>query len=415
MDIGINQTLIRMLNLNREKESTHFGNAIILKSALAAGVYCVMAVSLLFTNYNQSTIYLTYILGIARIGNMFQGAFISLFDSKERFVLSSVLNSSFSLSYLTGTVMVILASGSYYQIAQVRAGVVVAFIAVLAVFSLSMLSVSFSFKDLRSFVLNALPFSLSTIFSNTYRNSNIIILSMMMGTLPSGAFNNGYIFFISLFFIPINMNRVLLPYLYKLKFAENKKKFQFAHDIYAKAYSFISFGIILFFWGFGEEIIRLLYGSKYDESIMVVKLVSLAIPFVFSPATVIITALDKQRYNTVTQGIAAIVNVLASVILIWLWGINGAAVAVVLTYGMINQSAYWYLVKNKYIRYRATLRAQIKLTLVVVTLLVALSLVRGSVLWLATLPATAILYCLAVVVLLIRSDDIRVLKETLKK
>ncbi len=170
----------------------------------------------------------------------------------------------------------------------------------------------------------------------------------------------------------------------------------------------------MFFWGFGEEIIRLLYGSKYDESIMVVKLVSLAIPFVFSTATVIITALDKQRYNTVTQGIAAIVNVLASVILIWLWGINGAAVAVVLTYGMINQSAYWYLVKNKYIRYRATLRAQIKLTLVVVTLLVALSLVRGSVLWLATLPATAILYCLAVVVLLIRSDDIRVLKETLK-
>ena len=158
-DIGINVTLIRALNLEKEYENEHFTNAFYLKLGLSVTMYIVMAISLLLTGYNRDVINLTLILGLVRIGNEFMRTYYALDEAKQQFLFPSVVNSLYVVFFFLGVVAVIFFQGNYYHLCLVRLVVVYLFIALLTVHIFKKVKFRLKIPLFIAFIKSAIPFS----------------------------------------------------------------------------------------------------------------------------------------------------------------------------------------------------------------------------------------------------------------
>ncbi len=412
-NIGINQALIRAINIESRYEKEHFTNNLILKTFLAIIAYIVLVISLFFTNYNSDIIYLTLIFGFVRIGNEFLVSFYALNDAKEQFSVQAIFTSLFSMSFLASTIIIILVNGNYFHFAYVRAILVIIFLLVILIMTFKNFNLKFNLLTLKKFIKETIPFSLSIVYGNLIQRTNIIILSLMHGPVYSGIFNNGYLFYVSLQFIPINLHRVLLPYLYKIQYEDNKEKFQFAFDIFSKYLTIISFFILINIFLYSKDIIITLFGEKYRDSINILKIISLGIPFMFSIAITIITALDKQRIVSNITGICAIINIIANIILIYFFKTEGAAIAVVVTIFFIFLFTHLYLRIKNFIKLKKILLIYIKLIIITGITFAINQYFLKIISILFSITIINLIFIIAAYIFVVNKNDIRIIKETL--
>ena len=410
-DIGVNGTLQRMISKDPSKERQYFGSTIAIKSAFSVAAYAMMALSLLLTNYSHNVVCLTLIMGAFRIGNEYHQTFTALFDVKERFFLSSFFRSAFSVAFLCATVCVVLLKGDYFALAWARLAIVAAFIVMLVYASFRTVMPSLRRSAFRSFFMHAVPFGLTSIMMFIYQRLNIIMLSLMHGSLPVGIFTNGYMFFSTLFFIPANAVRVLLPYLYRTDAGRDREKFQFAFNFYSKMLLICGFYITLLIVLYAEPIIRIVFGSKYDASIPVLQISALGVPFVFSVAPTIITSLDKQRVLARIQFAGLLVNIASSFILIKLWVSEGAAGASVLTYAFTNTASVVYLSMAGAVSARYYWVGFAELTAVAAACFFVMHRFFAGLPLVPSAALASILFFVPVAALMLRKDDIRIAKE----
>ncbi len=410
-DIGINATLIRSLRLNKAKKDENVTNNLLIKSCLSIITYCIMAVSLYFTNYNETVINLTLLYGVVRVGNEFMNAFYAVQYAEEKFLRQSIINSSFSLIYAITTGLIIILNGNNFHFAISRMMIVIIYVTFLLIALLSRFNIKFDFLSFKYFSVQAFYFGLSKIFNNALNRINIVILSLITGSLYTGIFNNGYLFFHSIFFIPSNFSTVLLAYLYKISFKENPKKFQFAFDIYTKMLSIISFYIMIIFILYAEPIIKFIYGTRYLPSVPIVQIVALAIPALFNVSGIIITALDKQKFSAYIQGMACLINIAANIIFIKYFKAEGAAIATVLTYYVLNLMYNIFLVRYKYISMKSTTFVILKQCFIflVVYELYFTFLIRYHIIY--NIILITVIYVVLVFIFQIKKNDIRIMRE----
>ncbi len=411
-DPGIGGALVRAISREPELERAHFAGALAAKLIFSIGSYGALALALYFTGFNRNTVYLALILGIARVGNVFLAGFYALYDAKERFLLSSFFNSSFSFSVLAGTVFVVLLKGDYFALAWVRAGIVLAYIAVVGALTLYYFRPMWKPGRFPGFLKSAIPFGMSSLFNNILQNAAVPILSLMHGTTPAGIFTTGYLFLSSLFFIPSNLNRVLLPYLYRCPYPEQKEKFQFAHDLYAKLYALMSLYIFIVLFFYSREFILIVFGERYAASIDVLRVSAFGVPFVFTVAGALIQALDLQRSLARIQAAGAAFNIIACVALIRLYGAEGAAAAVAATCMLLFFLMYYFLYRRHYVRLYSTFFVYVKLALITLALYALYTTLLSSIFFIYSFMIVSALYAGVSILLLITKDDIRVLQET---
>ena len=80
-------------------------------------------------------------------------------------------------------------------------------------------------------------------------------------------------------------------------------------------------------------VVPLLFGSAYNEAVLTLALLALAVPFLFvnSGLTHALLALERERLYLYFFGVCLVVNIGANLVLIPSWGRNGAALATLLT------------------------------------------------------------------------------------
>jgi O-antigen/teichoic acid export membrane protein len=410
-NIGINQTLIRAINLDRNLEREHFANTLIIKTILSVIVYIVLVISLNFTGYNENTMFLILIIGIVRIGNEYLSSFYAIYDAKEKFFSISFFNSTFSLSILSGTILVILYNGDYFDLVNIRLAVVILFISIITFLTLRNLRPKINLLTIKDFFKNSIPFAATSILGNINQNINIVILSLLKGTIYSGIFTNGMMFIKSLIFIPMTFSRVLIPYLYKINFKENKEKFQFAYDLYSKYLAIISFYIFIILFLYSHELIVLIFSKKYIGSVEVLRVLSLCLPVIFTVSGSIITALDLQKYNTYFYGITAIINIIANVVLIHYFDAIGAAIAIIVTQLILYILTHGFLSLKNYVKYKNILLIFIKLYSISFTIFIINHYLFSSFYFLISFFASSTIYIIMISVLILTKDDLRILKE----
>ena len=274
-------------------------------------------------------------------------------------------------------------------------------------------NIKFSKSTMWYFLKSSIPFGLYSIFWYSLQRTNILILSLIHGTDPVGYFNNGFIFLVTLTFIPANMNKVLVPFLYKTSYEHDKIKYQFTFDIFSKLFGIVSFYLFLMLFLFSKNIIALLFGAKYTQSASILEISAFAIPFLFNTASTIITSLDNQHINTRIAGWAVVLNLILNLTFIYYFEANGAAIASVITFGFIFITSHVIVWKYRILSLRKIFLVNIRLIIVAVIVFMFHRIMLQNMNWIFTAAIDSIIFATLTLFFMIREDDVRIIKETI--
>ena len=366
-DIGINTTLVRMIIKDPAHEKEHITNAFVIKTLLAVISYIALCIGVYFIYYNKNEIdivYLTLIFGIVRVGNDYMSTFYAIFSAHDKFRNSSIINSIFSILFLSATFLVVFLGGTYFHFAFSRMFIVLSFITAFLIYLNFKYHFSFSFHKFKEFLYHAFFFGLGSVILNALYRLNIMLVPAMTIPLYGGFFSNSFIFYSSLIFVPTNLGRVLISHLYKNNDNDNIKKYQFVYDTYSKILTILSFFTALFIFLYAEKIVLLIYGKKYLPSVLPLKIIAFAIPALFNISGQIMTGMDKQKEITKILIKTFVANIILNTILIYYFSMIGAAVAVIITQYLLNFQYFLYLNKNSSLSFNKSRAIFIKLFLI---------------------------------------------------
>ena len=215
-DLGINQTMIRELNYEGEKEATIF-NIIIFKVMLSVSIFLIFAFSLLFTGYSNDVIFLTLIFGFVRFIDEYLRLYYIYYEAKNNYLISAIFRLFFAISFLGAVFLVISINGGNKEIAWSRLVIVTIFLFVLTFIILKERVNKINILFLRGFWRKSRPFASTFISGNIINQGNLLILPLLHGTYYTGIFQNAYMFFSTLMFIPSSFGRVFSRIFIKVK------------------------------------------------------------------------------------------------------------------------------------------------------------------------------------------------------
>lgn len=333
-DFGIHQTLIREISFENEyiKAINHI---ILLKAVLSVLLYIVFLTALFFTNYSVHLLYLTIIFGLVRFGDDYLRLYYTYFEAQDKYLKSSNTRLLFVFLFLIATLVVVFFKGGNSHIAWSRLFIIIAFMIILTRSITNLKAFRINFIYIKSIIKKTIPFASTFISTNIINQGNLIILSLLHGSLYTGLFQNGYLFITTLLFIPGTFGRVFVPFLYHANREKAYDKFQFAFDILTKVYAGISFYIMTILYFYSDFIITTIFGTQYASSIPLLTILSIGVPFIFNAASILITSLDKQSFFSRTLKYIALLYIISNIILGYLFRDKGIAIATVITFFLI--------------------------------------------------------------------------------
>lgn len=131
---------------------------------------------------------------------------------------------------------------------------------------------------------------------------------------------------------------IYLPVISKLYSQHLIAEIKRTYQVLTKWIFSISLPIFLILFLFPETVLGIFFGSQYGEAAMALRILSLGFMFhaFFGPNGMTLMAMGRTRLLLWANLLAAGSNVVLNVILIPLWGINGAAVASLSSYLILN-------------------------------------------------------------------------------
>lgn len=175
-----------------------------------------------------------------------------------------------------------------------------------------------------------------------YNKIDIVMLEKMSGSVEVGYYSGATRFIYPFMFISTAFMTAIFPSLAKHSAnPENFKKIQFLGLYYLGGIG-VLLSTALFFSS--DIIFSTFFGSKYDESIPVFKVLVwyLAIVFIYGPISNSLVAQNKVKFLVVLNLIMIVVNILINLALIPVYGALGAAVATIVCEILILISASLY-------------------------------------------------------------------------
>lgn len=175
-------------------------------------------------------------------------------------------------------------------------------------------------------------FVLSDVLASIYSQSQIAMLAFFTDDIIVGTFRSAINLISMTFLVPLAMFNVGLPMLSRSSLDQRQRRQLLLGMIGMAAL----YGIAMFigFWWFGGDVLRLVYGTKYDATIPLLKPLSI-VPLAKSlsfVAVAVILALGAQRLRVVIQSIVMVASLISGLVLIPRFGLDGAT----LTYSTVE-------------------------------------------------------------------------------
>lgn len=406
VDIGINQALIRNINLDSANAGSSFTNGIILGTLLSVLMYSAMIASLQFSGFNTSVAELTMIFGIVRIISEMFKTIYAVSDARGEFGIYIFSTLLYTFLLLASTFLIIFLHGNKFDFALYRLVTTSLVMALLLFYSGSEFDRNTSLKKFVSFTLQTVSFAIYSISMNLIQRLNIIIVAILCGTTAAGVFNNSYLFFATILFIPGSLNRVLVPFLYKIDMQKSFRRYQSVFDTFSKLSLILSYYLLIIFLIFAEEIITIIFGAKYITAGSSLKILSFGIPPMFNIASVVITAIDRQNVNSAIIFAITVLNIPLNIFLISRFGIDGAAVAAVIVFFMIYIISHLYLYYTGLIGLNSTIKFNVTILIITVICLLVFRFLLSGLHFIHAIAAVSICYLIPVIGILYLTSEL---------
>lgn len=334
-DFGFNQFLIREVARKKMQLFTLVWNIIFLRLIFTLILFIILAVGLLSFDTDRVRVELILLAMIALLPQSivftFDGIFVAL--QKLQFSAVSLLIFSFSTTLL-GITLVNLGFGTIGAIYALITGQLIYFLT-LSIFLLNTKSLNLphiNLSSIKPILLGSLPYGILGAIGFISFKIDTVILSYFRGNFETGIYGVSYRFFEAVSFIPSALAAASFPI-----FARSlNTNLIYTKDLYFKSMKImllIGLGITLIYLLFLPQIMRVLLPS-YISSLDLLKILSLAIPFVFLhiPSNQLLISTEKYlKQLIVVYLLLFFINVSLYLVFIPLFGGKGAAWITVLS------------------------------------------------------------------------------------
>jgi len=351
-DFGLRGLSQRSVARDKGLSTKYFGNILVWKLLLSAIIFVALVLSINVLKSSPKTRFAVYILGFATILKSFKWTCRSFFRAFERFDLDSLTMCIERLAFLVVGGVVLRRGGGLILFASVFV-IVRVFDLILTFVILNWKVVKivpqFNIDFLKNLQIEALPFGLFSIIIILYSYVDTVMLSFLCTDADVGWYNAAYKIYEGLTVFPSIICGVIYPRLSRL-FISNKK----AHSILslrASKYLFIiSFPILICGIILSGNIINILFGKEFQNSIIALQILLLGIIFVFQIwlFQAILNSIDKQKIVMYVGLAGLVINIILNSILIPKYSFKGAATTTVLSEFIVFTFYYFYLYKSYY-------------------------------------------------------------------
>jgi O-antigen/teichoic acid export membrane protein len=199
----------------------------------------------------------------------------------------------------------------------------------------------------KDIISHSWAFGMATLFAFVYIQSDIILVKYISGNVEAGYYNVAFIIITTILIFPsVLYSKFLMPKFHRWA-NHDKDKFYYIYKkgniIMLISGTIIMLCILLLSqWG-----IKILFGSEYNQSVVLLNILSVALPIYFVAYSVGATLVTKNNMKIKVQmmGIVAFINIILNLLLIPSYGAKGAATATVIS--NIILLYLYYMIANK--------------------------------------------------------------------
>jgi O-antigen/teichoic acid export membrane protein len=285
VDFGLNDLIVRDVAKDRNIASQYFVEAMVIKAIFGVISIIVLPITVYIMGYPKDLVQSSLIFSFHLIFITLSSCIFSIFRAFERMeyvALGTAVNNGFLLLL---TILLVLMKGTVNEILFSR--VIAVFLGFLAAYFIlikrfNILRFHLNFYSMKQLLLRALPFLTIGIIYTLYFKLDIVMLSKMKGEIFVGWYSvAANDLFFGLLFIPGVISTVTYP-MFARHYAESIEKFRQSCNLTIKGLTVFGVGISAGTFVLAPQIVQLIFGSEYRESIPVLRIIAFAIPFVFA-------------------------------------------------------------------------------------------------------------------------------------
>lgn len=328
-DFGISTLAVKDISRSKIMAKKYLNNIVLLKIIHSIITLLALYIILLYMGKPFSIDLMVYMFGfyilISSAGEFFSSVYKAY--EKMRYVAISIFIRGCIL-FTLGSIFVLLDYGIYFIIVAYIVGALSSLIFLIYYLKKKITKFSLEF-DLRftiDLIKRASPFAFSLAFSSIYLSIDSILISHFIGDTELGYYSLGYSMTIVFYTIPAIISNVYFPRL-SIYFDSDKLNLKFLFKSLVIKLSVIVIPLVLLLYFLAPHIFLILYGDNFSNSIVVFKLLLLALLFKFYsfPYSYLLIAAEKQNIRLAIQGFTALFNLVTNIIFIPKYGIFGAA------------------------------------------------------------------------------------------
>lgn len=348
VDFGFNKFLIREVAKDKMIASKLLWNILILRLTLTAVLFAVFSIILYFLDQDKLRVTLILLATIAILPQSVAFTFDAIFIAAQKLHFSALaLFFTSALTSILGVIFISLGFGPIGAINALIFGQITYFLALAVLLKkYNLLSfASINLYTIKKVVSGSLPYGLLGIIGLISFRIDTVLLSYFRGNSEVGIYGAAYKFLEAVVFIPSVLAIASFPVFSKfihINLAYVKK-------IYFKSIKImliVGLGIVLLYLIFLPEIMKFIL-PNYIQSIGILQILSLSIPFIFMHvlSNQLLLSTDRHlKQLIVLYLVLFLINLILYIIFIPLYGSIGAAWITVLS--EISTSVAFFLYLN---------------------------------------------------------------------
>lgn len=189
----------------------------------------------------------------------------------------------------------------------------------------------------RDLMRNALPMVLIALSTTVYMRMDQFMVDFMLGSRATGLYTAAVKIAEAPIFLVLIISNISMPLFSKL-FSENKSEFNNEINKWIKIVVKLALLIVISILLLSDNLIMMLYGRQFQESVIILKLYSFVLVFIYvnniSWIWIINNNYQKEALYKLLIGLC--LNLVLNIVFIRMFDINGAVYATLVTYFMIS-------------------------------------------------------------------------------
>ena len=349
-DLGTRNLLIRDVAVDHSNLSYRFGLSKTIAWALSGVAFLCIVAFINLANVPEKVVSSTYIAGIATLvtfHSVLYGAICRAFEKTaidvagfvlHKMVFLSIIVSAFKYNIgFSGIFFIMLISNTfqliYYSgVVRYKYGKPKLVPDVSAAWGL--------FKE-------SVPLGIAEVVRKIMWQVGTVLLTLLSTATATGIFSASYKIVQALQLFSVALAIPFFPAISRL--GNNPDKLTTALERTFKFMSIFTLPLATVIFIFADPIIRLFYGGKFDEATTVLYILSITILFIFPNALFpfVFTSLNRQRVYSICPLISLCTAIVLNLVLIPLYGYNGAAVSTLIGEIILFCTGMYLLKKEK--------------------------------------------------------------------